>query len=186
MSRIGPLILESANLRGLALYLSFSGTTLCHQQGDLRREKKGELVEGGQEFEGAKKKKKMESIEERIHEVFIMRFPWKNEYIKDVQWSKNISDIMFKFGNDLSVKRYIWWCLYWLPLFWILGWGAMLSHFSRVWLFATLWTVAPAGSSVCGFSRQEYWNGLPFPSPRNLPDLASLRSPALAGGFLYH
>ena len=51
--------------------------------------------------------KKMESIEKRIHEVFIMRFPWKNEYIKDVQLGKNISDIMFKFGNDLSVKRYI-------------------------------------------------------------------------------
>ena len=56
MSRIGPLILESANLRGLAVYLSFSGTTLWHRQGDLRRGKKGELVEeGGQEFGGPKK-----------------------------------------------------------------------------------------------------------------------------------
>ena len=87
------------------MYLSFSGTTLWHRQGDLRRGKKGELVEeGGQEFGGPKK---MESIEKKIHEVFIMRFPWKNEYIKDVQLGKNISDIMFKFGNDLSVKRYI-------------------------------------------------------------------------------
>ena len=38
-----------------------------------------------------------------------------------------------------------------------------------------------------GFSRQEYWGGLPFPPPRDLPDLgiepASLMSPALAGGF---
>jgi len=38
-----------------------------------------------------------------------------------------------------------------------------------------------------GFSRQEYWGGLPCPSPRNLPHpgikLASLMSPALAGGF---
>ena len=38
------------------------------------------------------------------------------------------------------------------------------------------------------FSRQEYWSGLPFPSPRDLPDpgikLMSLTSPALAGGFL--
>ena len=50
VSRIRPLILELANLRGL----SFSGTTLCHKQGDLRREKKGELVEGGQEFGGPK------------------------------------------------------------------------------------------------------------------------------------
>ena len=38
-----------------------------------------------------------------------------------------------------------------------------------------------------GFSRQEYWSGLTFPSPGDLPDpgvkLASLASPALAGGF---
>ena len=29
---------------------------------------------------------------------------------------------------------------------------------------------SPPGSSVHGISRQEYWNGLPFPSPENLPD----------------
>ena len=38
-----------------------------------------------------------------------------------------------------------------------------------------------------GFSRQEYWSGLPFPSPGGLPDPGieptSLMSPALAGGF---
>ena len=41
---------------------------------------------------------------------------------------------------------------------------------SRVWLFATPWTVASQASLFMGFSRQEYWNGLPFPSPWNLPD----------------
>ena len=35
-----------------------------------------------------------------------------------------------------------------------------------------------------GFSRQEYWSGLPFPSPGNLPDRGvEPESPALAGGF---
>ena len=43
------------------------------------------------------------------------------------------------------------------------------------------------GSSVHGFSRQQYWSGLPFPSPGDLPDTGiesvSLMSPASAGGF---
>ena len=58
---------------------------------------------------------------------------------------------------------------------------------SRVQLFATLWTVAHQTPLFMGFSRQEHWSRLPFPSPGDLPDpgikLASLASPALAGGF---
>ena len=46
-----------------------------------------------------------------------------------------------------------------LVLFWV------LSRFSRVRLFATLWTVASQASLSMGFSRPEYWSGLPFPSP---------------------
>ena len=61
----------------------------------------------------------------------------------------------------------------------------MLSHSSRVRLFVTLWTVARQLS--IGFSRQEYWSGLLFPSAGDLPDSeiepVSLKSPALAGGF---
>ena len=41
---------------------------------------------------------------------------------------------------------------------------------SRVRLFATPWTVAYQASLSLGFSRQEYWSGLPFPSPGALPD----------------
>ena len=62
----------------------------------------------------------------------------------------------------------------------------MLSRFSHVQFFATLWTVCQAPLSM-GFSRQEYWNCLPFPSPGDLPEsgfeLVSPVSPALAGGF---
>ena len=43
----------------------------------------------------------------------------------------------------------------------------MLSH---VWLFAITWTVACQAPLSMGFSRQEYWSGLPFPSPGDLPD----------------
>ena len=40
---------------------------------------------------------------------------------------------------------------------------------SRVQLFATPWTVAYQAPLSMGFSRQEYWSGLPFPSPGDLP-----------------
>ena len=58
---------------------------------------------------------------------------------------------------------------------------------SCVRLFVTPWTVAHQASLSMRFSRQEYWSGLPFPSPGDLPapgiELASLVSPALPGGF---
>ena len=41
---------------------------------------------------------------------------------------------------------------------------------SRVWLFATPWTVAYQAPPSMGLSRQEYWSWLPFPSPGDLPD----------------
>ena len=51
-------------------------------------------------------------------------------------------------------------------------------------------TIAHQASLSRGFSRQEYWSGLPFPSPGDLPDPGieptSLASPTLAGGFFYH
>ena len=45
----------------------------------------------------------------------------------------------------------------------------MLSRFSCVQLFATLWTVAHQAPLSMGFSRQEHWRGLPLPSPGALP-----------------
>ena len=51
---------------------------------------------------------------------------------------------------------------------------------SRVQLFATPWTVACQAPLSMGFSRQEYWNGLPFPSPGDLHNSGiKPRSPAL-------
>ena len=43
--------------------------------------------------------------------------------------------------------------------------ACLLSCFSCVWLFATLWAVARPSPLSMGFSRQEYWNGLPFLPP---------------------
>ena len=45
-----------------------------------------------------------------------------------------------------------------------------VKSLSRVWLFATPWTVVYQAPPSMGFSRQEYWSGLPFPSPGDLPD----------------
>ena len=39
-----------------------------------------------------------------------------------------------------------------------------------IWLFVTPWTIACQGPLSLKFPRQEYWNGLPFPSPRDLPN----------------
>ena len=46
---------------------------------------------------------------------------------------------------------------------------ALCYSLSRVWLFATLWTVTHQAPLSVEFSRQEYWSGLPFPAPGNLP-----------------
>ena len=45
-----------------------------------------------------------------------------------------------------------------------------VKSLSRVRLFATLWTVAHQAPPSMGFPRQEYWSGLPFSSPEDLPD----------------
>ena len=62
-----------------------------------------------------------------------------------------------------------------------------LSHFSCVQLLATPWPVAHQAPLSMGFSRQEYWSGLPCPPLGDLPhpgiEPASLMSPALAGRF---
>ena len=46
----------------------------------------------------------------------------------------------------------------------------VLSYFSCVWLFVTPWIVAHQAPLSMGFSEQEYWRGLPCPSPGDLPD----------------
>ena len=60
-----------------------------------------------------------------------------------------------------------------------------VNSLNRVRLFATPWTVAHQAPPSMGFSRQEYWGGLPFPSPGDLPDPGiEPRSPALQADAL--
>ena len=60
-----------------------------------------------------------------------------------------------------------------------------VKSLSHVRLFATPWTVAQQAPPSMGFSRQEYWSGLPFPSPGDLPDPGiEPRSPTLRADAL--
>ena len=63
----------------------------------------------------------------------------------------------------------------------------MRAELLQLSLFATLWTVAHQAPLSMGFSRQEYWNGLPCSPPGDLPDPGiepmSIISPAFAGRF---
>ena len=47
----------------------------------------------------------------------------------------------------------------------------LLSRFSRVRLLATPWTAAYQAPPSVGFSKQEYWSGVPLPSPRDYPNI---------------
>ena len=55
---------------------------------------------------------------------------------------------------------------------WQVGVGekCVLSHSSCVWVFATPWAIALQAPLSMGFSRQEYWSGLPCPPPGDLPN----------------
>ena len=65
--------------------------------------------------------------------------------------------------------------------------ASVLNHFSHVQFFVTLWAIAHQDPLSMGFSRQEYWSGMPcrplgdLPDPGNRP--ASPMSPALVGRF---
>ena len=84
-----------------------------------------------------------------------------------------------------SLGRKILWRREWQPLQNSCLEKVKVQSLSRVRLFATPWTVAYQAFLSMGFSRQEYWSGLPFPSPGNLPDPGiEPGSPVLEAGTL--
>ena len=64
-----------------------------------------------------------------------------------------------------KLQLLLFWCI-----LWSMGYMMMMCVLSRVWLFATPWTVACQAPLSMGFSRQEYMSRLPSPSPGDLPD----------------
>ena len=76
----------------------------------------------------------------------------------------------FKYAAQSYYNNYIW---------------SSVESLSRVQFFGTPWTVAHQPLWSMGFSRQEYWNGLPFPSPGDIPDPGiEPKSPALQADAL--
>ena len=89
--------------------------------------------------------------------LYACEFPVGTEY--------NIT-VCVSFGSSMKVK-------------------VKVKSFSHVRLFATTWTVAYQAPPFMGFSRQECWSGLPFPSAGDLPDPGiKPRSPALQADAL--
>jgi len=91
---------------------------------------------------------------------------------------------LFFDGKSLATMQCGWppgrlWAQVLSVFFWVHKWSEVKS-LSRVRLFATPLTVAYKAPPSMGFSRQEYWSGLPFPSPGDLPNPGiKPRSPAL-------
>ena len=85
--------------------------------------------------------------------------------------------------SPLSAKKcffFLIYCLGWSQLFF----QGVVKSLSCVWLLVTPWTVAYQAPPSMEFSRQEYWSGLPFPSPEDLPDPGiKPMSPTWAEGF---
>ena len=62
-------------------------------------------------------------------------------------------------------------------------WKVKVKSLNRVWLLATPWTAAHQAPPSMGFSRQEYWSGVPLPSPRSYEVLR--KSHWLHGSFFF-
>ena len=109
-------------------------------------------------------------------------------------WLHSLASLPFSLPQSLWLKVGIvsfscWWkfgCQVWLNVdYFMYTYGEWVKPLSRVQLFVTQWTVAHQAPLSMGFSRQEYWSGLPFPSPGDLlnPGIEP-RSPALQADAL--
>ena len=85
-----------------------------------------------------------------------------NYKITWINWYNATVDKMIQWIKYLAVTILTKWSKLVLP---IVRHGSEVKSLSRVRLFATPWTVAYLAPPSMGFSRQEYWSGLPFPSP---------------------
>ena len=88
---------------------------------------------------------------------------FRNWKFSDFKRYKQNSPIIFQHYSDISIKP----CVIFYICF---KRKRKMKSLSCVWFFAIPWTVAYQAPLSMGFSRQEYWSGLPLPSPGDLPD----------------
>ena len=117
----------------------------------------------------------------------LIRIGWQKDIDFSIAWN-----IKQKAGEISSSKTFVCLSIYSLLNTCVCVCVCVCVHacthvISFVLFFQTPWTVVSQAPLSMGFSRQEYWSGLPFSLPRNLPnegiEPASPMSPALAGGF---
>ena len=84
-------------------------------------------------------------------------FPHPCSFCWNTEWWAGLSSRTIN-AFSLPLKSFLWW---------------KVKSLSHVWLFATPWTVAYHAPPSLGLSRQEYWSGLPFPSPEIFPTQGS-------------
>ena len=100
-----------------------------------------------------------------VHEILQARilewvvFPFSRGSSQPRDWTQ-ISHIAGRFFTIWATREAPFTCMLLL----------LLSRFSRVWLFATLWTVALQAPLSMELFRPDYWNRLPFPSRGDLPN----------------
>ena len=99
----------------------------------------------------------------KLHYNFLLKC--KYLHVKNYIHLYKVHLLIYKI-NIYSILRFT----YILTLYIIYLPVCVLSSFSLVWLFTTLWTVARQSPLSMGFSRQECWSGIPGPHPGDLPN----------------
>ena len=100
------------------------------------------------------------------------RVPWtarrsNQSILKEIIPGCSLEGMMLKLKLPSTLATSCEELTHWKRLWW---WEVKVKSPSRVQLFVTLWTIAHQAPLSMVFSEQEYWSGLPFPSPEDLPD----------------
>ena len=106
-----------------------------------------------------------------IGKQILWRLPVKISSEKELRKTNNASvQIWLQYANNLSIPQYLNTVTWYSCLYMCITCVRVRQSLQLVQFFAIPWTVARQAALSMGFSRQEYCSGLPFPSPRDIPD----------------